>query len=238
MENRAVNAGDLIVKDDANGWLAVRILAVDTWPDGSATAHCLTYKSVASKPTVDTFRGLPVLIWHAPIDARSFHQDWERIGNQAPLREELVGFFEYLKRTDFPRYLAVTGQDAKEIVGQANEHYRRACALGDQGKRAEAIAEYSQAIDLFPLFYEAIDNRAFTYMELGKLRDALRDFEESLQVNPSRMAAFFSRGECLMKLGELEAAEAVFHEGLSRFPEQRATFAQFLERVRALQRGC
>lgn len=236
-EKLLVKPGDLIVQKDKNGWSAIRILAVDLWPDGSAAAHCLTYKSVPFKPTMQSLTNTPVLIWHAPINAGSFSQGWERIGNQPPSRDELAGFIEYLKLTNFPRYVAFTGQDSKEIVRKANAHYKRAYALGDQGKRVDAIAEYTQAIGLFPLFYEAIDNRAFTYMELGKIQEALSDFEQSLKVNPNGLAAFFSKGECLMKLGKLKAAESIFQEGQSRFPEQRAKFFEFVEKVRALQQG-
>ena len=231
-----VKPGDLIIQQDKNGWAAIKILALDPWPDGSSAAHCLTYRLATKKPTVESLKQATVLVWHAPIDAGSFNEGWERIGNQAPSKDELVGFIEYLKLTDFPRYVSFTGQDSNEIVRKANEHYKRAYHLGDQGKRTEAVAEYSEAIELFPLFYEAIDNRAFTYMELGKIREALSDFEQSLRVNPNGMAAFFSKGECLMKLGDLKAAEVIFQEGQSRFPEQRATFAKFLERVRALQK--
>ncbi len=232
-----VTPGDLIIQQDKSGWRAIKILAVDPWPDGSAAAHCLAYQSVPGKPTIESLKQSPVLALHAPIDAGSFNQGWERIGNQAPSTEELAGFVEYLKQTDFPRYIAFTGQDAMEIVRKANERYSRAYALGEQGKRAEAIAEYSQAIELFPLFYEAIDNRAFTYMELGNIQEALLDFEQSLRVNPDGSTAFFSRGECLMKLGDLKAAEAIFQEGQKRFPAKRAAFTMFLDRVRALQKN-
>jgi tetratricopeptide (TPR) repeat protein len=228
-----VKAGDVIVQPDKNGWSAIKILVVDVWPDGSSSAHCLTYKALVQKPTIESLKHAPVLIWHAPIAAESFRTGWQKIGNQVPTKSELVGFEEYLKLTDFPRYLTFTGQDSKTVVGKANEHYRRAYALGDQNKRAEAIAEYSQAIDLFPLFYEAIDNRAFTYMELGQYRDALKDFEASLRVNPDGIAAFFSKGECLMRLGDLQAAAAIFKEGQKRFPEKRAMFTDFLNRVQA-----
>ena len=231
-----VKPGDLIIKKGESGWSAVRILEVDQWPDGSSAAHCLTYESTDSKPTVESLKQARVRIWHAPIDARSFSKGWELIGNQTPTKEEFSGFIEYLKLTDFPRYISFTGKDSKEIVRKANEHYQKAYALGDQGKRAEAIAEYGKAIDLFPLYYEAIDNRAFTYMELGKIQEALQDFEASLRVNPNGMAAFFSRGECFMKLGQLKAAEAVFQEGQTKFPEKRALFTKFLEQVRALKK--
>lgn len=231
-----VKAGDLIVQKGESGWSAIKILAVDPWPDGSAAAHCLTYEDAASRPTADSLKHVRVRIWHAPIDARSFSKGWELIGNQAPSKDEFSGFVEYLKLTDFPRYVSFTGQDSKEIVRRANEHYKKAYALGEQGKRSEEISEYSKAIDLFPLFYEAIDNRAFAYMELGKVREALQDFEASLRVNPNGLAAFFSKGECLMKLGQLKAAEAVFQEGQTKFPEKRALFTSFLEKVRTLQK--
>lgn len=233
MQPLIVKAGDLIIQKDKSGWSAIKILAVDPWPDGSAAAHCLTYETTSSKPTFESLKAAKVRIWHAPINASSF-KDWELVGNQAPSKDEFSGFIEYLKLTDFPRYVSFTGQDSREIVRRANEHYQKAYALGDQGKRAEAIAEYGKAIDLFPLFYEAIDNRAFTYMEL--VPEALQDFEASLRVNPNGMAAFFSKGECLMKLGQLKAAEAVFQEGQTKFPEKRALFTKFLEQVRALRK--
>lgn len=231
-----VALGDLIVQKKNDGWSAIKILAVDPWPDGTASAHCLLYRSMPQKPTAESLAHAEVFAWHAPIDAGSFSEGWERIGNQPPSQDELAGFVEYLKLTDFPRYITFTGQDVDVIVRSANEHYQKAYQLGEQGKRKEAIAEYSEAIELFPLFFEAIDNRAFTYMELGQFREALSDFNESLRVNPEGMAAFFSRGECMMKLGDLVAAEAVFREGLGRFPEQHAIFTEFLERVRALQK--
>jgi tetratricopeptide (TPR) repeat protein len=230
-----VKAGDLIARKNESAWEAIKILAVDPWPDGSSAAHCLTYESSVSKPTVESLRSGRVRIWHAPIDARSFSNGWELIGNQAPSQEEFSGFIEYLKQTNFPRYIEFTGQDSKEIVRKANMHYKKAHALGDQGRRAEAITEYGKAIDLFPLFYEAIDNRAFTHMELGQIQEALEGFEASLRVNPSGLAAFFSRGECLMKLGHLKAAEAVFQEGQTKFPEKRALFSKFLDQVRTLK---
>lgn len=231
-----VTPGDLIVQRDKNGWKAIKILAVDPWPDGTSAAHCLTYRSVRSKPTVESLKQADVDIWHAPIDAGSFSKGWERVGNRAPSKDELIGFVEYLKQTNFPRYARLTGQDPKEIARKAEEHYNRAYSLGEQGKRVEAIAEYSQAIDLAPPFYEAIDNRALTYMELGKIDEALSDFELSLGVNPHGITAFVSIGECLMKLGDLAGVEAIVQEGQSRFPEERAPFAELLKRVRALKK--
>jgi len=231
-----VTPGDILVQPGADGtWRTVRILAVDEVPDGASTAHCLTYEPSPGKPTMASIAELGVHIWHAPVLASSFGSGWEHLGSQVVSKEELTGFNAYLKLTDFPRWLEITGQDAGELVGQANEHYQLANTLSQQGRRAEAIEEYTAAVELFPLFYEALDNRAFTCMDLGRYEDALGDFELSLRVNPEGVAAFFSKAECLMKLGELSQAEVIFSQGMTRFPEQRDLFAKFLKQVRAMQ---
>jgi tetratricopeptide (TPR) repeat protein len=230
-----VKPGDLIVNRDEQDWSSIKILLVDPWPDGSAAAHCLIYDTLPTKPTLEALRSTAVRLWHTPIDAGSFCSGWELIGNEAPASDELVGFIEYLKRTDFSRYVSFTGVDVQQIVHQANQHYDRANELAAAGEREAAITEYGEAVDLFPLFFEAIDNRALTYMELDRLEEALHDFEESLQVNPEGVTACFSRGECLMKLGQLDAAETAFQEGLDRFPEHKDAFVRILEHLRAVR---
>src|SRR5688572_10067611 len=173
-----IRPGDTLIQQAGDRmWRVVRIIEVDEAPDGGSTAHCLTYEPSYIKPTMASLPKLGIRVWHVPILAGSFLSGWERLGNQHITKDELRGFIEYLKHTNFQRYLLLTGQDAEQVVTKANEHYKKANALGEQGKRNEAIAEYTVAVELFPLFYEAIDNRAFTYMELGKYEDALRDFE-------------------------------------------------------------
>ena len=99
MQPLIVKAGDLIIQKDKSVWSAIKILAVDPWPDGSAAAHCLTYETTSGKPTFESLKEAKIRIWHAPINASSF-KDWELVGNQAPSRDEFSGFIEYLKLTD------------------------------------------------------------------------------------------------------------------------------------------
>lgn len=228
--------GDIIIQHkDRKGWCTIKILAIDEFDGYPPTAHCLTYEYTNDEPTLVALAGIGIRAWHVPIAADSFAQGWQKLGNQPPSHGELDGFTEYLKLTDFPRYLEFTGQDAGELVNRANAHYREGCALHDQGKRMEAMQEYERAVDLFPLFFEAIDNRAFALMELGLYDRALPCFQESLRVNPGGMAAFFSKGECLMRLGRLDEAEQVFAAGLDRFPDHRAHFQRFLGAVQDLK---
>ncbi len=227
--------GDVITQINSDGdWKVVKVLEVDQWPDDSLVAHCLTYQSVATKPTLEEIKSLDVFAYHAPIDAASFQLGWELLGNQAPSSEELIGFIEYLRLTDFQRYATVTNQKLDELIAEANKNYKKGYELSEEKRFQEAIQHYSRAVDIFPLFYEAVDNRAFVYMDMGEYEIALGGFEESLAINPDGVTAFFSRGECLLKLGRLEEASYVFEEGISKFPENAQLFEEFYRKSKSL----
>lgn len=67
-----VAPGDILTKQQPlGGWSTVKILLVDTWPDGSKAAHVLTYEDSAAKPDAALVPKLGVRVWHAPIDAAS-----------------------------------------------------------------------------------------------------------------------------------------------------------------------
>lgn len=220
----AAAAGDVLVQPRGQGWSAVKMIDVR-----DSVAHFLTYEPSARKPVIGQLAQAEIRIAHAQADVASFANGWELVGNQAATARELQG----LKYMDFDLFLDLTGQDAQAIIQAANENFRRAGALGEEGRRTDSINEYGKAIELYPLFYEALDNRAFAFMELGLYQQALRDLDESLHIHPKGMDAFFSKGECLMKLGHLDEAEAIFIEGQERFPENASQFNEFLKRTRA-----
>jgi tetratricopeptide (TPR) repeat protein len=234
-EELVLKKGDVVTQLQENSsWSVVKVLEIDKWPDGTYTAHCLTYKQTSKKPKLNSIDTLEIFAFHAPIDAASFSTGWDLIGNDNVKDGELIGFVEYLKITDFPRYAKFTKQDVNALVSEANTNYKNAIAAGEEGNHIEAVALYSKAIDLFPLFYEAIDNRAFTYMDMGEYSKAISDFSQSLQVNPDGLTAFFSIGECLLKLGRYTEAMKIFNEGMVKFPEREALFKGFYEKAAAL----
>jgi hypothetical protein len=232
-----VVAGDAIAQQGNGGvWHSVRILQVDRLADGSAVAHCLFYTDAKSKPTLDQLASLGVRTPHVLILASFFATGWERLGNRPPSKAEMAGYYDYLKHTNFPRYAKLMGLDERAISLAANEHYKKAMALEDQGNKAAAIGEYSIAIDNYPMFVEAIDNRGMAFMDLGHCKEAIADFEMSLEIQPNGEAAFVSRGECLLRLGKGPEAEAVFKEAIKRFPAQRVDLEKQLEQARALRK--
>jgi len=231
-----VDTGDIITQRRNDGsWHVVKILAVDQLNDHSATAHCLTYQPVGRKPTLAVINRLEVFLHHSPVDAAEFSRGWQLVGNTPSTISELRGFAEYLKRTDFQRYATVTNQNIEALVAEANRYYQLGLSASQNRQHADAIECYSLAIEQFPLFFEAIDNRAFVHMDRGRYAKAIRDFQQSLQVNPSGVTAFFTMGECLMKLERYDEASQVFEAGFAKFPDKKPLFADYYKKAMALQ---
>lgn len=227
-----VRAGDVLVGNAASGgWRTAKILAVDSWPDGSRVCHCLWYQPSEEKPTVATVSTLDVMAYHTPIDAAAF-DTWTVLCSSPVADNELIGFHEYLKHTDLRRYFDVTGQDIAEVVARARTHFNAGSELDAQERYREAIAEYTRAWDLYPPFYEALDNRGFGYMDLNEFDAALADFEQSLRLNPDGHTALFQRGRCLLLLGRFDEAAETFATGLDRHPDHREAYANAIQVLR------
>lgn len=218
--------GDVLVQKE-NRWKTVKILNVEKLKGNSeVTLHVMFYEESKNKPTLSNMANFPVEIFHVPIDAKEFKHSWEWLGNTGVKTSDLVGFLAYLKQTHFSRYVEMTNQNMDELVSLANAKYRKAYALAEQHQFNEAIALYSEAVELFPLFIEAIDNIAFAYMDMGDNERAIEYFDQSLKIESNGFTALYYKGKCLINIGELDSAIAIFKDGMSRFPEKRAAFEE------------
>lgn len=196
---RSIQEGDILYDKYDDKYHVCKIIKVDEF----GTYHTLTYAPIDIIPTEDDIGQLEVFVWHSPI--ASFPNS-KFLTNIPVKEEELMGYIEYLKLTNFNKYLEVTDQDINDMVQQAIMSYNEGNRLADEGKFEQAIDLYTEAIDLHPLFFEAIDNRGLTFMDLGEFEEAILDFEESLRIEPEGMTAMFSMGECYFKMGEYEKA--------------------------------
>ena len=114
-----------------------------------------------------------------------------------------------------------SGQDLNELLKKANEAYKSGYYLTDEKKYEAALEKYSEAVDIFPLFFEALHNRAFVLMDMGRWEEAIDDFKRSLQVNPEGLAATFSIGECEYRLDNLNEARIWFEKALVIAPDNQ-----------------
>jgi tetratricopeptide (TPR) repeat protein len=167
------------------------------------TYHILSYQPAEQLPEIREIENLGIFIHHAPIDKNGFENP-KLLAKSSVSANDLRGYHEYVRQT----------HNTEDLIAIANDYYSNGNRLSDEKRFEESIDEYSKAINLIPVFYEAIDNRAFSKMDLGRWAEAVKDFELSLQVNPESAIAEFSIGECYLKSGDYTQAKEHFEEAL------------------------
>jgi DNA-binding response OmpR family regulator len=91
-----------------------------------------------------------------------------------------------------------------KILGKAKASYRDGLRLSfREGKYAEAIPFFDQAIEIDPTLAYVWHDRGVCYRELGKDNEALRNFDKAVELAPDDEEFLFSRGEMLKKIGIL-----------------------------------
>lgn len=199
----------------------MKVLRVDPGP----TYHTLFYQHVERRPSLDEVPGLNVWVYHAPLAG---FEDVEPLGNIPVTMSDLVGFHEYLKQTDFNRYASETGHSTEELLAKSNLAMAEGNRLKDAGEALAAIEKYTEAVDSFPLYFEAIDNRAFARMDMGAWDEAIADFQESERLNGPTALTIFSIGECHLKAGRFVEAHDQFARCIELDPNN-PDFRRFLQ---------
>lgn len=196
--NNAFEAGDIFYTQKEGTFSLFKLIKFDVEFN---TYHIIVYAPVDTLPSQESIKDLNILAYHAPIDKNGF-SDPILLYKSTLENEDLVGYLEYIKQTGH----------MDEIVQYASKFYKEAYQLGTEKEHEKAIESYSKAIELIPNFFEAIDNRAFSKMDLARWNDAVEDFELSLKVNPDSFLAIFSIGECYFKSAEYEKAKNYFEQ--------------------------
>jgi tetratricopeptide (TPR) repeat protein len=100
-------------------------------------------------------------------------------------------------RTLFEHALAVTERNFKAHVGLGD-------TLQRGGLYAEAVAQYSAAIDLYPRWVEAHLGRAGSSFRMGDLAAAAESYERALEIHPDQPAVRGDLAVVLVKIGRVD----------------------------------
>ena len=91
-----------------------------------------------------------------------------------------------------------------KIMGKAKTSYREGLRLSyREGKYAEAIKQFDQAIEIDPSLAYVWHDRGVCYRELGQDAEALKNFDQAVKLAPDDEEFLFSRAEVLKKIGIL-----------------------------------
>lgn len=87
-----------------------------------------------------------------------------------------------------------------------------------QGKLAEAIKNYSMAIDLTPNAVTLLHNRAALYTVVDSIACAQADYERIMELDPADVESRYNHGMIALNLGDSKTAEKDFNSILSINP--------------------
>ncbi len=106
-----------------------------------------------------------------------------------------------------------------------------------EGKASEALALYTKAIALDPLFYQAYYRRGLVRVEQGDLKGALKDLDATVGLSPELRGALMQRGlihehlgndeqalEDLMRAAEIDSRDPFAHYHLGRLSEKHGLY--------------
>jgi serine/threonine protein kinase/Flp pilus assembly protein TadD len=99
-------------------------------------------------------------------------------------------------------------------------YFNRGCALGLSGHKAEAIRDYSAALDRAlvrdPVFLLAHLNRGMARLELTQYELALADFDKAIELGMDDAVSHGGRGAALEGLGRFDEAAEAFKAAFTR----------------------
>ncbi|MDE2215484.1 MAG: tetratricopeptide repeat protein, partial [Candidatus Omnitrophica bacterium] len=91
-------------------------------------------------------------------------------------------------------------------------------AWEDKGYFAQAIADYTKAIAIDPLFADAYYNRGTVYGKLGSWGRAVSDYKKTVELNPYKVDAYYNRGTIYSRQGLFTRAIADFDKAAELDP--------------------
>lgn len=95
--------------------------------------------------------------------------------------------------------------------------------LFKDGKFAEAVKSYTEAIKRAPTDPRGYNNRAAAYTKLAALPEALKDADEAIRVDPSFVKAHIRRSMVYFGMKEYQKAIDAAQEGMERDVEKKHT---------------
>jgi tetratricopeptide (TPR) repeat protein len=176
---------------------------------------------------------------------------------RAHLPEEKKHFFHVFNRNGlaFVRHRQGRGQEAIELCRQGSERldtslrpeqhrlhrsvlqYNVAQVYAALGAHAQALAQYTAAIEMDPHYSEYYNERGSLLMRMGRLEEALADLRRAEALSPPYAEVRINLGQCLRRMQRMEEAFEAYGAALDLEPHRvlarigRAQAAEALGRL-------
>ncbi|MEK6303876.1 MAG: tetratricopeptide repeat protein [Acidobacteriota bacterium] len=157
---------------------------------------------------------------------------WLAIGSVAVVAAWL-GSLTVERNSYYHSKMAIWLDDVKKRPDNWRGHNNVGFCLTAQGDLEGALAEYAEALRLYPGAFDALDNMGTCLVNLGRPAEALPYFHRLLEHDPGRKRLHFHFGKALEGLGRLDEAINEYQKELRLKPqsaEAHMQLASVLER--------
>ena len=96
--------------------------------------------------------------------------------------------------------------DDAAVPKPARKAYEQAVKLQKEKHPQEALAQFNQALELYPNYFQALTERGDLLMQQNKMAEAEADFTRALQLNAKYAPAWRSIGYCQLQQKKFAAA--------------------------------
>jgi tetratricopeptide (TPR) repeat protein len=101
---------------------------------------------------------------------------------------------------------------------KARAYYGRGDGNFHNGRLAEALSDYSKAIDIAPYYLMAYDGRGIVHTKLNQLPEALSDFDRAIKIYPGYAKAYNDRGAVYTEQGRFIQANSDYDRAIALNP--------------------
>lgn len=111
----------------------------------------------------------------------------------------------------------------QKVPTAARRAFRQGLRLKGQGRADEALASFTRAVELFPEYFQALEERGGLRAARRQLTEAASDFERALKLNPRSEAALRGAGYCKLEARQFAQAAEFFERAVAVGPLNAGT---------------
>jgi tetratricopeptide (TPR) repeat protein len=111
----------------------------------------------------------------------------------------------------------------QKVPKDALKAFKQGLKLRSDNQPDKALASISQAIKLYPEYFQALAQRGDIYISMRKLDEAAMDFERALKVNAGYGPALRGAGYCKLEGGDYAQAARYLNEAARAVPDNAST---------------
>lgn len=106
----------------------------------------------------------------------------------------------------------------KQFSAEVKEHFEKGVALYDSGQYAEALVEFSAALEKDSKQPGILARMGDCYSKLGKEEEAIASYDKALELNPADTSLYTNKGVILSKMGKIEESQELFKKAAELDP--------------------